>query len=75
VAYGNQLLDSLKQPFTHENLEFFVTGSIGISIFPDNGEDQDILIKNADIAMYRAKNQGRNNVSLYQPENNSTRNK
>ncbi|MGD8189684.1 sensor domain-containing protein [Brevibacillus ginsengisoli] len=50
--------------------EFFITGSIGISIYPESGQDGETLMKNADTAMYYAKNRGRNTFSLYTPEMN-----
>ena len=43
----------------------FVTASIGISLYPDDGEDAETLLKNADTAMYRAKEQGRDSYQLY----------
>lgn len=45
--------------------EFFVTPSIGISMFPSDGKDQESLIKNADTAMYVAKDHGKNNFQFY----------
>lgn len=67
LSYGNMILEILKVPFVDDSLEFFITGSLGISIYPNDGEDRDLLIKHADIAMYRAKSVGRNNVKLYDP--------
>ncbi len=54
-------------PATHciEGHEVSVTASIGISVFPADGADADILLKNADAAMYHAKNCGRNNYQFY----------
>jgi diguanylate cyclase (GGDEF)-like protein/PAS domain S-box-containing protein len=57
-------------PFGLQGNELFVTTSMGISIYPNDGEDANTLIKNADIAMYKAKNQGRNNYKLYTPAMN-----
>jgi diguanylate cyclase (GGDEF)-like protein len=42
-----------------------VTASIGIAVYPDDGKDEDILLKNADIAMYQAKQGRRNRYELY----------
>jgi EAL domain-containing protein (putative c-di-GMP-specific phosphodiesterase class I) len=49
----------------HQGHEFVVTSSIGVSIYPDDGDDIDTLLKNADIAMYQAKSAGRNSVRFY----------
>ena len=48
-----------------------MTASVGISIYPDDGTDQQTLLKNADIAMYRAKEQGKNNYKFYSTQMNS----
>jgi diguanylate cyclase (GGDEF)-like protein/PAS domain S-box-containing protein len=63
-----RLIESLKQPFHHGEIEFFVTASIGVTIAPDDGSDAVTLIKNADIAMYRAKSLGRNNYQFFSPD-------
>ncbi|WP_282939827.1 EAL domain-containing protein [Paenibacillus sp. RC67] len=60
-----QILQLLSRPALYEGQELSVTPSIGISMFPCDGEDIDTLVKNADIAMYRAKEQGRNNFQFY----------
>ncbi len=55
---AQQILDTLSRPFFLEEDEVFLTGSIGISLYPQNGEDIESLIKHADAAMYRAKEHG-----------------
>ena len=60
-------------PFRLEGRELFVTASIGISLYPEDGADAETLVKNADTAMYRAKEQGRDNYQLYTPAMNETR--
>ena len=56
---GQRILDTLAQPFNLNGHEAFVSGSIGITIYPDDAPDANTLIKNADAAMYRAKEQGK----------------
>ncbi|MCP5196796.1 MAG: diguanylate cyclase [Gammaproteobacteria bacterium] len=55
----------LSQPLAIEGHEVFTTPSIGIAIFPHDGEDPETLLKNADMAMYAAKHQGRNLYRFY----------
>ena len=68
---AHKLMASFNEPFKLEGSEVFVTGSIGITLFPDDSTDQDTLIKNADAAMYRAKELGRNGYQFYTPEMNA----
>jgi len=63
-----RLLKSLEAPFYHRGVEYVVTASIGISIAPDDGNTPETLIKNADIALYRAKKAGRNNFQHFTQE-------
>jgi len=65
-----KIIDTVARPFLLVAKERHVTASIGISIYPDDGHDQQTLLKNADIAMYRAKEQGRNNFQFYSAEMN-----
>ena len=69
---AEKILDSLKLPFRLEGRELYSTASMGISLYPDDGADAETLIKNADTAMYRAKEQGRDNYQLYTPAMNAT---
>ena len=62
-----KLLECLKKPFTLGNQKGYITGSIGIAIYPDDGTRVDLLLKNADIAMYRAKIAGHNCFRYYAP--------
>jgi len=62
---AQKLLEALRQPFLLEGREFLITTSIGISLFPEDGTDAETLIKNADTAMYQAKEQGRDNYQLF----------
>lgn len=62
---ANKILSEIKKPIDINQHELFVTTSIGISLFPDDGHDGQELLKNADMAMYRAKEQGKNNFQLF----------
>ena len=68
---SKQIINDFSQPLYIEDDEFFVTTSIGISIYPVDGEDQETLIKNADTAMYLAKDRGKNNYQYYNPKLNN----
>ncbi len=63
----SKIFDAFKQPIFIDQQEVFISGSIGITIFPDDGNDSDRLQKNADSAMYMAKNNGRNSYYYYTP--------
>ena len=74
IARGNnvttiaqKILKTFREPFAVDGHELMITTSIGIAIFPDDGEDADTLVKNADIALYRAKERGRDNFQRYTP--------
>ncbi len=60
-----KILEAFREPFVFDGHELHITTSIGIAIYPDDGEDGDTLTKNADIAMYRAKDRGRDNYQRY----------
>lgn len=60
ATLAEKLLRSVAQPFVLDGKTVHVTASIGIAVYPTNGEDADTLLRNADNAMYRAKNLGRN---------------
>ncbi|NOU92187.1 EAL domain-containing protein [Paenibacillus sp. LMG 31456] len=64
------LIDELSKSFVLEGNEFYVTPSMGISMFPDDGEDVETLVKHADTAMYLAKEQGRNHYRFYTSDMN-----
>jgi diguanylate cyclase (GGDEF)-like protein/PAS domain S-box-containing protein len=65
---AQKLIDSLAHPIEVNGHELFVTCSIGISVFPDDAKDAAALLKNADSAMYRAKEQGKNTFQFYSNE-------
>lgn len=65
VRAADKVLGALRLPFRLESRELFITASVGISLYPDDGIDMDALLRNSDLAMYRAKEQGRDNCQLY----------
>ncbi|MCW9044967.1 MAG: EAL domain-containing protein, partial [Alphaproteobacteria bacterium] len=67
IKIAERVNHSFNQPYTIDGHELYVTSSIGISISPDDGNDADTLIKNADAAMYRSKDEGRNKFNLFSP--------
>jgi diguanylate cyclase (GGDEF)-like protein len=64
------IIEMLKSSFPLNHNEVYITTSIGISVYPEDGRDADTLMKNADTAMYRAKDEGRNNYQFYTPSVN-----
>jgi diguanylate cyclase (GGDEF)-like protein len=62
---ATRVKEAMRRPFLIEGNEIFVTASIGISLFPEDGDDCGSLLKFADTAMYHAKNCGKNNAKLY----------
>lgn len=65
IKVSNKIFKALSKPFHLKGHELYITTSIGVSVFPNDGGDVDALIKNADAAMYEAKASGRNSVRLY----------
>lgn len=65
LEVAEEILSSFKDPFYIDNFEFYITTCIGLSIFPYDGEDSNTLMKNADAALYRAKEQGKNEYKVY----------
>src|SRR5581483_8736244 len=68
---AQKIIETLKIPFFINDRELFVTTSVGVSIYPNDGADPETLVRNADTAMYRAKDQGRDNYQLYAPAMNA----
>ena len=64
---AEKLMTMFDQPFTVAGHELFVTCSVGISLYPDDALDLNMLIRNADVAMYQAKARGRNGYRFYAP--------
>lgn len=65
IIVAEKILNTFKNKFILSGHKLNVTMSIGISIYPDDGKDSNTLFKNADIAMYQVKEQGRNNYKIY----------
>lgn len=68
---AEKVLQALAVPYQIDQHELRVTGSIGIVVYPDDGSDADMLLKHADVAMYHAKDQGRNNYQFFEPDLNA----
>lgn len=67
---AQKVIDAIARPFYLGGHETYVSASVGITIFPADGDDPEALVMNADAAMYRAKEQGRNNYQYFTPEMN-----
>ena len=67
-SVADKIVGTFNDPFIVDDNEFFISTSIGISVYPHDGADVDTLIKNADAAMYQAKDKGRNNIQFYTAE-------
>ncbi|MBF0589058.1 MAG: EAL domain-containing protein [Magnetococcales bacterium] len=65
---AGQILEALARPFMLAGQEAFISGSVGITIFPDDADNVADLLKNADSAMYRAKSDGRNAYRFFTPD-------
>jgi len=62
------ILQRVAKPCVIQDMEFSVTASVGIALFPQDGDDPHILLRNADTAMYRSKRKGRNTYEVFTPE-------
>jgi diguanylate cyclase (GGDEF)-like protein len=71
ATVAEKIVTSIGRPFILLGQEFRVTASIGISIYPNDGQDAQTLTKNADIAMYQAKEEGKNNFQFYSEKLNA----
>ncbi len=68
---SQRIIASLEHPFKLEAQELHINTSIGIALYPQDGEDAETLLRNADAALYRAKNYGRHNYQFYRPTMNT----
>ena len=71
LSMGQKILEQLSETLSFEGHQLYLTASVGISIFPNDGDNLETLIKYAEVAMYRAKELGRNNCQFYRPEMNA----
>ena len=71
-SLARRILDEMRRPFYIDEIVVSIGCSIGISLAPDNGNETLQLMRNADIALYRAKNEGRNRYSFFEQEMNET---
>lgn len=67
AVVAGKILDALNQPFSVSGHEISISCSIGIAVYPEHGEEEKLLLLNADIAMYHAKRDGRNDYRLFAP--------
>lgn len=65
LEIAENILDAFKKPYLIDQYELYLTTCIGLSLFPYDGEDASSLLKNADAALYRAKEQGKNTYNVY----------
>lgn len=65
IQVAQKIVDSFSKPFLIDTHKLMVTTSIGIVVYPNDGTDDGILLRNADIAMYQAKQAGRARYALY----------
>jgi predicted signal transduction protein with EAL and GGDEF domain len=65
---AHKILDEVRRPFQVEGHEIHVSGSLGLALYPDDGRDAETLLKNADAAMYHAKELGRNGFRMFSNE-------
>ncbi len=70
AVVGRRILETFKDPFIIKNHEIFSTASIGICLYPADGKDSVELLKNSDLAMYHAKEQGKNNYVFFSEKMN-----
>jgi predicted signal transduction protein with EAL and GGDEF domain len=67
---AERILNLFKEPFEISDREIFISTSIGIAFYPDDGNDVETVLKNADTAMYKAKEKGKNTFQYYSPDMN-----
>ncbi|MGK7957372.1 MAG: EAL domain-containing protein [Crocosphaera sp.] len=68
AKYSQRLLQTLEHPLNIEGHQIYLKCSVGISIYPEDGQNAEILLRNADAALYRTKESGRNHYQFYNPD-------
>lgn len=68
MGLAQKLQEAIEQPYTIGDELLYTSVTVGIACFPDHGDDPDTVLRNADLALYRAKDRGRNAISLYTAE-------
>src|SRR5881409_3382239 len=71
VEMARRLLAAMKEPFQVDGHEVFISGSIGVAVFPNDGDAGDTLLKHAGVAMNQAKQRGRNTYEFYSADMNA----
>jgi diguanylate cyclase (GGDEF)-like protein len=71
AAVGRKIIDAVSEPILDHGVPYQVSASVGISFFPEHGEDIDRLLETADVAMYRAKREGKGRVAFAPPPGSS----
>ncbi|MDG0795101.1 EAL domain-containing protein [Cohnella ginsengisoli] len=71
IRVAEQIIQAFEKPFAVDGYEFYITASIGIAFYPQDGTNVEMLMKNADIALYRMKDDGKNNYNVFKPNPNS----
>ncbi|MDT8310589.1 MAG: EAL domain-containing protein [Methylophaga sp.] len=72
LSIAGMILSKFQQPFEFDDRALVLTASVGMALYPQDGEDASTLLRHADLAMFYAKEQGRNNYAFYAPEMNKT---
>ncbi|MBK1722606.1 bifunctional diguanylate cyclase/phosphodiesterase [Thiocystis violacea] len=66
ATFADRLMETFSRPLAVQGRDLFITASIGISIYPDDGADMETLVRHADVAMYQTKNTGRNGFRFFE---------
>ena len=71
AAQGGKILEAFSRPLHVEGHDLYIAPSIGIGVYPEDGQDANMLLKNADVALHRSKDQGGNNYQYYSADMSS----